>query len=147
MRKTYLIKKMREIILKGGNYHYQLHHNAAKIVSTLNREIKGEIKIIGSYIPLVSKEIIPPFLDTFKYAFPFFRQTTKEDSPSLIDFKLHRPGIIYTDRAYGIKLPPIEEQSVTPDLIFVPLTCFNPISKHRIGFGRGYYDLFIRITR
>lgn len=34
-----------------------------------------------------------------------------------------------------------------PELFFVPLTCFNPFSKHRIGLGGGFYDRFIKNNR
>ena len=29
----------------------------------------------------------------------------------------------------------------------VPLTCFNPKSKQRIGYGGGFYDLYIETIR
>jgi 5-formyltetrahydrofolate cyclo-ligase len=36
---------------------------------------------------------------------------------------------------------------VFPSLLLVPLTCFNPKSKHRIGYGGGYYDRYINHSR
>ena len=51
------------------------------------------------------------------------------------------------EEVYGIKVPPKHLRTVFPAVTLVPLTCFNPQSKQRIGKGGGYYDCYIRFVR
>lgn len=44
---------------------------------------------------------------------------------------------------YGIRVPSRKLASVDPQVVLVPLTCFHPTSKQRIGYGGGYYDRYI----
>jgi 5-formyltetrahydrofolate cyclo-ligase len=44
---------------------------------------------------------------------------------------------------------PTHDERVEPediDLVIVPLVCFD-LNGHRVGYGRGYYDRFLRQTR
>jgi 5-formyltetrahydrofolate cyclo-ligase len=40
-------------------------------------------------------------------------------------------------------MPLDESITVNPDILFVPLICFSPVSKQRIGYGGGYYDYYL----
>lgn len=44
-------------------------------------------------------------------------------------------------------MPSANLPSVDPPIVLVPLICFNPLSKQRIGYGGGYYDRFIEHAR
>ena len=61
-------------------------------------------------------------------------------------FRLWRPGD--PTRAGGMKIPePLAEaKAVEPDLLFVPLACFDRRG-HRIGYGAGYYDRSLAALR
>ncbi len=54
-------------------------------------------------------------------------------------FRLWRPGDPTRSGAMSIAEPLEEAAAVDPDLLFVPLACFDR-SGHRIGYGAGYYD-------
>jgi 5-formyltetrahydrofolate cyclo-ligase len=54
-------------------------------------------------------------------------------------FRLWRPGEQTGAGAMGIRQPLETATAVEPDLLFVPLACFDR-SGHRIGYGAGYYD-------
>jgi 5-formyltetrahydrofolate cyclo-ligase len=47
---------------------------------------------------------------------------------------------------WGIREPKPEAGEVAPDMLLVPLACFDRAG-HRIGYGAGYYDMTIRALR
>lgn len=47
---------------------------------------------------------------------------------------------------WGIREPVPEAPEVEPDILIVPLACFDRHG-HRIGYGAGYYDMTIRALR
>jgi 5-formyltetrahydrofolate cyclo-ligase len=58
---------------------------------------------------------------------------------SALTFRLWRPGDPTRKGAMSIQEPVEDAPVVEPDLLFVPLACFDR-SGHRIGYGAGYYD-------
>jgi 5-formyltetrahydrofolate cyclo-ligase len=49
-------------------------------------------------------------------------------------------------RQWGIKEPADDAPAVDPDVLIVPLACFDRAG-HRIGYGAGYFDKTIRALR
>jgi 5-formyltetrahydrofolate cyclo-ligase len=47
---------------------------------------------------------------------------------------------------WGIREPGPEAPEVAPDILIVPLACFDRAG-HRIGYGAGYYDMTINALR
>jgi 5-formyltetrahydrofolate cyclo-ligase len=47
---------------------------------------------------------------------------------------------------WGIREPGPESPEVAPDILIVPLACFDRAG-HRIGYGAGYYDMTINALR
>ena len=47
---------------------------------------------------------------------------------------------------WGIREPTADAAEVAPDILIVPLACFDR-SGHRIGYGAGYYDMTINALR
>src|SRR6202034_4742012 len=58
---------------------------------------------------------------------------------SPLAFRLWRPGEPTRAGAMSIREPLEDAPIVEPDLLFVPLACFDRRG-HRIGYGAGYYD-------
>ncbi len=56
-----------------------------------------------------------------------------------LTFRLWRPGDPAAVGPMGIPEPLETAPAVEPDLLFVPLACFDRRG-HRIGYGAGYYD-------
>jgi len=47
---------------------------------------------------------------------------------------------------WGIREPKAEAPEVAPNILLVPLACFDRLG-HRIGYGAGYYDMTIHALR
>jgi 5-formyltetrahydrofolate cyclo-ligase len=47
---------------------------------------------------------------------------------------------------WGIREPTADAAEVAPDVVIVPIACFDR-SGHRIGYGAGYYDMTIHALR
>jgi 5-formyltetrahydrofolate cyclo-ligase len=58
---------------------------------------------------------------------------------SPLAFRLWRPGEPTRAGAMSIREPLGEAPAAEPDLLFVPLACFDRRG-HRIGYGAGFYD-------
>jgi 5-formyltetrahydrofolate cyclo-ligase len=56
-----------------------------------------------------------------------------------LSFRLWRPGDPTAPGAMAIPEPLATAPAVEPDLLFVPLACFDRRG-HRIGYGAGHYD-------
>jgi 5-formyltetrahydrofolate cyclo-ligase len=65
---------------------------------------------------------------------------------SSLIFRLWAPGDPTRAGAMSIREPLEEAPVVDPDLLFVPLACFDRRG-HRIGYGAGYYDLTLARLR
>ena len=61
-------------------------------------------------------------------------------------FRLWRPGDPTAPGPIGVPEPLAGAPTVEPDLVFVPLACFDRRG-HRIGYGAGYYDLSLARLR
>jgi 5-formyltetrahydrofolate cyclo-ligase len=68
------------------------------------------------------------------------------DRASSLIFRRWRPGEPTRESAMSIREPLEEAPVVDPDLLFVPLACFDRRG-HRIGYGAGYYDLTLARLR
>jgi 5-formyltetrahydrofolate cyclo-ligase len=55
-------------------------------------------------------------------------------------------GAALASGQWGIREPTPDAPEVLPDILIVPLACFDRAG-HRIGYGAGYYDMTIRALR
>jgi 5-formyltetrahydrofolate cyclo-ligase len=55
-------------------------------------------------------------------------------------------GDAFVSGQWGIREPVPDAAEVVPDILIVPLACFDR-SGHRIGYGAGYYDMTINALR
>ena len=63
-----------------------------------------------------------------------------------LTFRLWRPGEPTRSGTMAIRQPFESAPAVEPDLLFVPLACFDRRG-HRIGYGAGYYDRSLACLR
>jgi len=95
--------------------------------------------IVSAFHPLRDEPDTLPLLtavagDGFATALPV---VVGRGSP--LSFRLWRPGEPTRAGAMSIREPLEEAPVVDPDLLFVPLACFDRRG-HRVGYGAGYYD-------
>jgi 5,10-methenyltetrahydrofolate synthetase len=62
-------------------------------------------------------------------------------------FKEYKDSKEWNRQVYGIKVPPLHLPTVYPEIVIVPLLCFNPKTKQRLGYGGGYYDQYIKHSK
>ena len=55
-------------------------------------------------------------------------------------------GDAFVSGQWGIREPVPDAAEVVPDILIVPLACFDRAG-HRIGYGAGYYDMTINALR
>lgn len=55
-------------------------------------------------------------------------------------------GAAMASGQWGIREPTPDAEEVAPDILIVPLACFDRAG-HRIGYGAGYYDMTIHALR
>ena len=65
---------------------------------------------------------------------------------SSLIFRSWRPGEAKRAGSMSIREPLEDASVVDPDLLFVPLACFDRRG-HRLGYGAGYYDLTLARLR
>jgi 5-formyltetrahydrofolate cyclo-ligase len=96
-------------------------------------------QIVSAFHPLPDEPDTLPLLtaltaEGFATALP-----TVVGRGSPLTFRLWRPGEPTRAGAMSIREPLEEAPAVDPDLLFVPLACFDRRG-NRIGYGAGFYD-------
>jgi 5-formyltetrahydrofolate cyclo-ligase len=96
-------------------------------------------RIVSAFHPLCDEPDTLPLLarlaaEGFATALP---AVIRRGSP--LTFRLWRPGEPTRPGAMSIREPLEQAPAVDPDLLFVPLACFDRRG-HRIGYGAGFYD-------
>lgn len=69
---------------------------------------------------------------------------TGRDVP--LTFRTWTPGDALVTAAFGMQEPAESAETVTPDIVLVPLAAFDRTG-HRIGYGAGYYDRTLTALR
>ena len=98
-----------------------------------------QARIVSAFHPLRDEPDTLPLLaalaaDGFATALP---AVIRRGSP--LTFRLWRPGEPTRPGAMSIREPLEEAPAVDPDLLFIPLACFDRRG-NRIGYGAGFYD-------
>lgn len=129
MDKTALREKYKEIRKNDKN-------TDKPFITLKNSEIYKNAKVIMCYSSILNEPVIP--FDTISKTV-LLPITYKEEM-------IIKPALLsdLTVGAYGIYEPKTEEIFQGEiDLIIVPAVCYNK-KGYRIGYGKGYYDRFLR---
>jgi 5-formyltetrahydrofolate cyclo-ligase len=103
-------------------------------------------RIASAFLPIKDEPDTLPLLAAlanggFHTALPI---TVSRAAP--LTFRLWRPGDPTRPGALNIPEPLASAEIVDPDLLFVPLACFDRRG-HRIGYGAGHYDRSLATLR
>jgi len=118
-------------------------HAAAKIIAAQGMALVERFVtaggVIAAYWPIRSEISTRPLLERlaregYRTALPVMTAAAKP-----LHFRLWAPGDELAKGPLGLSEPLAEAATVEPDLIFLPLACFDA-QGHRIGYGGGNFD-------
>ena len=126
---------IRKAISKKNTYKF----NPVNIDQLLKNKKINNLKIISSFFSIKS-EI--PTSDLNEYlisknkilSFPVVNPRSK-----ILLFRKFKKNQKLVEGSYNIPEPPLENEELIPNLIFVPCLAFD-IQGYRLGYGGGYYD-------
>jgi len=126
---------IRKKIRKKNNYRF----NLANIDHLFQSNKLENVNIISSFFSIKS-EI--PTADLNEYiikknkilSFPVVNTKNK-----ILTFRKYKQNQNLIEGNYKIPEPPLENEEVKPNLMFVPCLAFD-IQGYRLGYGGGYYD-------
>ena len=126
---------IRKAISKKNTYRF----NPINIDQLLKNKKLNNLKIISSFFSIRS-EI--PTTDLNEYlisknkilSFPVVNPKSK-----ILSFRQFKKNQKLVEGSYKIPEPPLENEELIPNLIFVPCLAFD-IQGYRLGYGGGYYD-------
>ena len=102
--------------------------------------------IVSGFMPLKS-EINPlPLMKTLAAAGAQLALPAIAGRGKPLTMRAYAFGDEFARGQWGIREPKPERPEVFPDVLIVPLACFDRAG-HRIGYGAGYYDMTIRRLR
>jgi 5-formyltetrahydrofolate cyclo-ligase len=138
--KLYLRKKF--ILKRKKNYSKLKKFNFNLIFKLIRKHFHKKKIIIASYYPSNYEVDTLNFIKeaekrNYKIVLPVIKKSGKMTFKSWI-FK--EP--LYTS-TFGTLEPNVSNRDIIPDLIMVPLVAFD-INFNRIGYGKGYYDRFLK---
>ncbi|MFT4097391.1 MAG: 5-formyltetrahydrofolate cyclo-ligase [Rhodoblastus sp.] len=125
-------------------------HAAAETIAARGLELSGRLAapgaVVAAYWPIRSEISTRPLLDRlaragFRTALPVM---TAAGKPLL--FRAWSPGDELAKGPLGLSEPLAEAATVEPDLMFLPLACFDAAG-HRVGYGGGNFDATLATLR
>ena len=135
-KKSLLLRKKKHLKVKKFNFH---------LIFNLIKKHFGKKKItIAGYYPSNYEVNILKFLEEaskkkFKIVLPVIKS---KSSMCFTTWFWKEP--LYINK-FGILEPKKINKEIVPDIIMVPLVAFDK-SLNRIGYGKGYYDRFLKNT-
>ena len=126
---------IRKAISKKNTYRF----NPKNIDQLLKNKKLNNLKIISSFFSIKS-EIPTTALNEYLISknkilsFPVVNPKSK-----ILSFRQFKKNQNLVEGSYKIPEPPLENEELIPNLIFVPCLAFD-IQGYRLGYGGGYYD-------
>jgi 5-formyltetrahydrofolate cyclo-ligase len=107
---------------------------------------RNAARVVSAFYPVRDEPDTLPLLAALADAgFATLLPITVARSAPLL-FRRWRPGDPTSQGAMRIPEPLAEAPALDPDLLFVPLACFDRRG-HRIGYGAGHYDRTLTMLR
>lgn len=144
LRKKYLNKRVALSEAEYSQLNFQLYQNFFSNVDL------SFIKVLHTFLPITSKKEVDTWLivDRIRREYPHVRLSVprvNNETNELENFFFEGLHQLATNE-WGIQEPkqgiPTEPEKI--DIVLVPLLAFDK-QGHRIGYGKGYYDRFLKL--
>ncbi len=145
LRKIYLDKRIKLSDAECAHFNLQLYNLFFSVVDL------SFIKVLHTYLP-IGKNHEPdtwPIIERIRREFPKIRISVPRVRSEGILENLYFEGLPQLQtNAWGIQEPklgvPTPPEKI--DLVIVPLVAIDSLG-HRVGYGKGYYDRFLKTCR
>jgi 5-formyltetrahydrofolate cyclo-ligase len=120
---------------------------AAEAIATRSFPLKIAVGVIVSGFAPMRTEINPiPLMRKLADAGAQLALPVVQGRGKPLIMRAWKFGDAFVSGQWGIREPVPEAPEVVPDILIVPLACFDRAG-HRIGYGAGYYDMTINALR
>jgi 5-formyltetrahydrofolate cyclo-ligase len=102
--------------------------------------------VVSGYMPIRSELDPGPLMRRFVEAGAGLALPVVVGRGRPLVFRAFAPGVALVTAGFGLLEPAAEAPEVVPDVLLVPLACFDR-SGHRIGYGAGHYDTTLAALR
>ena len=133
IRKNFFLKRKKNYFEINKNFYHPL-------IRLFKKKVINKNSIISLYYPSSYELNILGILDVEYFKKFRFLLPVIDENDTMNFYKWRKKDILVLNK-YGM-LEPIKSKKNTPNIILVPLLAFDS-RKHRIGYGKGFYDKFL----
>ncbi len=133
------------LVRSVGNPEFWHTYAERLLIFILDLAEGEEIETIAAYWPLPGELDVRPFIDLAHDAGYTLALPLAAKAGEALSFGVYAPGDELIPGPYGVMSPSSAALVTVPQMILVPLICFNS-DNYRLGYGGGFYDRTLAVN-